>query len=224
MPYRKKRVRRKRRGKKRYKARVSRPRMTNSMRVALRKTGSQTCTATATPNSQSFKLDDFGSKTKFTDMFEQYRIVYIKQTIYPTMTLAAPPLQVVGTIDDAVVDTDQVQQIQEMLLGVKVDRDDVSPLSSLDDCLKNPKIRIHNLGRGKPVTIKWKPNILVQTTNTGNQSVVYNRWLDCESSSDETYLGLNKLYHIAGASASFPVQFRILTTAVVEFKRFRLDE
>lgn len=197
---------------------------TSFMRVKLRKTGTQECTATSTPNSQTFKLDDFGSVTKFTDMFEQYRIIEIKQTIYPTSTLTRNPYTIVGAIGTDAVDVDEVAQILEMLVGVKVDRDDVNNLTNLDDCLKNPNIKIYNLGRGKPVTVKFKPNILVPVTNSGNQSMQYDNWLDCDASSDEKYYGLNKLYHINGASSAFPVTFRILTTITVEFKRFRLDE
>lgn len=216
---------------------------TTSMRVKLRKTGTATTTAISLASTETFKLDDFNIYNKFTAIYEQYRITGLKQTIYPTCQIGRPAMNTVGTpafsgtqtkqgdgsetsviAGSTVVDNAEVLIIMEMLLGVKIDRDDVTALSNLDDCLKNPSIKIFNIGRGKPVTIRWKPNVLIQTTNTGNKSVVYDRWLDTENSADETYYGLNKLYHVNGASSSYPVTFRIITEAVVEFKRFRTDE
>ena len=222
----KKTFKRSKRGKGRYSKKFTRnnKRLTSTLRVKLRKTGTQPCTATSTPNSQTFKLNEFASYQKFTDMYEQYRITEIKQTIYPTIQIGQAPSQTVGTIDVDVVDLDNIGVIYEMLLGAKIDRDDISPLSNLEDCLKNPSIKIYNLGRGKPITIRWKPNIVTSTSTEDNKVVVYDRWLDTEDSSDELYMGLCKLYHVNGASASYPVNYRILTTITCEFKRFRLDE
>lgn len=229
------------RAKKSRMVRYSRTALTGAfMRVSLRKTGTATTTSISLASTETFKLDDFNVYAKFTAIYEQFRIIKIKQTIYPTVQLGMPAITTVGTdagtltnqgsgglttaTTSNIVDRDQVNVIMEMLLGVKIDRDDVQPLSNLSDCLNNPQIKILNLGRGKPVRIKWKPNILIQTTNTGNKAVEYNKWLDTEDSADETYYGLNKLYHVNGASSDFPITFRIITEAIVEFKRFRTDE
>ncbi len=224
MPYKrryKKKVYRKRNNKKmvRYKRPSS---LTTFMRVELRKTGTVNCDSISTPNNQTYQLNDFQAKSKFTALWEQYRVILIKQIIYPTVQLSGAPMSIVGSIDSQVVDLDTVPQVLESLIGVKIDRDDISGMTDLNDCLKNPKVKIHNGSR--IVNIKFKPNILIATTNTGNQSVVYDRWLDTANSSDEPYYGLNKLFHVNGATADFPVTFRVVTSAIVEFKRFRTDE
>lgn len=190
--------------------------------VMLRSTGTQTLTGTTTVANSTFTLDSFQIYSNFTQLYEQYRIKYIKQVIYPCNQLSQAPHDIAG---DATMGDGTVTSVVEIpLICWKVDRDDVTGFSNLDDVLKNPKAKVR---RGdKVVKIGFKPNLLTNVYGSvaDNNSIVYDRWLETEDSSDTGYYGLCKLFHAPGASSTYPLKFRIITTAYCEFKAFRSDE
>lgn len=194
----------------------------NTITVSLRKTGTITQDDVFQTTGVVFKLNEFNSYSKFTDIFEQYRIVKIIQKIYPTADSFVAPLKVAITGAD---DDEHITQVQTPLLCYKIDRDDVTTATNLDDCLKNPAYKVRSLK--KPVKIQFKPNSLnniYQGAVTNNYSISFNDWLNTENSSDNEYYGLVRCIHCTGCSSTYPMTYRLITTAVVEFKGLRLDE
>ena len=194
----------------------------NTITVSLRKTGMITQDTTFQTNGIVFKLNEFNSYSKFTDMFEQFRIVKIIQKIYPTADSFIAPTKIAISLGD---DEEQITQVQTPLLLYKIDRDDVETASNIDDCLKNPSYRVKSLK--KPCKIVFKPNSLnniYQGAVTNNYSISYNDWLNAENSADNEYYGLVRCIHCQGCSATYPLTYRVITTAVVQFKGLRLDE
>lgn len=194
----------------------------NSVTVSLRKTGTITQDTTFQTTGVVFKLNEFNSYASFTAIFEQYRIKTIIQKIYPTADSFIAPLKVSITGED---DDEHITQVQTPLLCYKIDRDDVTTASNLDDCLKNPAYKIRSLK--KPCKIMFKPNSLnniYQGAVTNNYSISYGDWLNTENSSDNEYYGLVRCIHCQGCSSTYPMTYRLITTAVVEFKGLRLDE
>ena len=194
----------------------------SSITVSLRKTGTITQDSTFQTNGIVFKLNEFNSYSKFTAIFEQFRIVSIIQKIYPTADSFIAPLKVAIAAAD---DDEHITQTQTPLLCYKIDRDDVEEPTNLDDCLKNPSFKVKSLK--KPCKIKFKPNVLnniYQGAVTNNYEIKYDAWLNCENSSDNEYYGLVRALHCQGCSSTYPMTYRLITTAVVQFKGLRLDE
>lgn len=216
MPRRYKRRRRRRRKKQR----VRRPISSGFLTVNLRKTGTATLTGTNTAANDTFLLNSFNQYSKFTAVFEQYRIVKVIQTIYPMINTYIAPL-----LDNETADPHEMTTVSWIpLVAWKIDRDDVTTFSSLDDALSNPKTKVRRLD--KKVVIKFKPNLLGNTYGSvsDNNTIIYDRWSDTEDSSDAPYYGLSKFYHAQNASATYPVPFRIITSVIVQFKSYRTDE
>lgn len=194
----------------------------NSVTVSLRKTGEITQSSEFQTNGIKFKLNEFNSYGKFTQIFDQFRILKIIQKIYPQCDSFSAPtnISIAGESDEQ-----QVTQPSPPLCLYKIDRDDVEVPSSLDDALKNPRFKVRNAK--KPITIAFKPNSLnniYEGAVTNNYSISYNDWLNSENSSDNEYYGLVRAFHCTGVSGVFPLKYRIITTAVVQFKGLRLDE
>ena len=194
----------------------------NTITVSLRKTGNISQDSTFQTNGIVFKLNEFNSYSKFTAIFEQFRIKTIIQKIYPTADSFQAPtnIAIVGGTDEQ-----QITQTQTPLLCYKIDRDDVEEPTNLDDCLKNPAFKIKSLK--KPCTVKFTPNVLnniYQGAVTNNYEIKYGAWLNCENSSDNEYYGLVRAIHCQGCSSTYPMTYRLITTAVVQFKGLRLDE
>lgn len=196
----------------------------NSVTVSLRKTGEITQDTQFQTSGVVFKLNEFNSYTKFTAIFEQFRIVKIIQKIYPQCdTFLAPTnIAIVGGTDEQ-----QVVQPSVPLLCYKIDRDDVDDggLTNLDGVLKNPRFKVKSMK--KPHTIAWKPNVLnniYQGAVTNNYEIKFGAWMNCENSADCEHYGLVRAFHCTGASSTYPLKYRLITTAVVQFKGLRLDE
>lgn len=194
----------------------------NSITVNLRMTGAVNMDSQFQTVGKVFKLNEFNSYSKFTAIFEQFRIVKIIQKIYPTADSFIAPLKVAITGAD---DDEHITQTYTPLLLYKIDRDDVETPTDLDDCLKNPSFKVKNLKR--PQSIVFNPNVLnniYQGAVTNNYEIKYGAWLNTENSSDNEYYGLVRCIHAQGCSSTYPLTFRIITTAVVQFKGLRLDE
>lgn len=216
---RKKSYRRRRR--RRRKQRIRRPLKNKGfLTVKLRKTGTATLTGTNTAANNTFSLNETNQYSKFTAVFEQYRIIKIIQTIYPMINTYLAPL-----LDNETADPHEVTTVPWIpILAWKIDRDDVTGFSSLDDALANPNTVVRRMDR--VVKIKFKPNLLGNTYGSlsDNNTIIYDRWNDCEDSSDAPYYGLCKFYHAMNASATYPLPFRIVTSYIVQFKGYRTDE
>lgn len=226
MPYRRRRNARRRKRRPRRRRRRKKMDTGNFIRVPLRKTGVQTLTGTSTAANSSFKLNEFSSYSKFTAIYEQFRIVKIIQKIYPMFSKGAPPvlgtIEGDGTMGDGTVVS--ITQLTDCLIGWKIDRDDITGFDNIADVIKNPKARVRD--GFKSTRITFKPNTLTNLFGAvaDNHSLVFDRWIETEDSSDVNYYGLCKLFHADGASGTYPVKYRLVTTAVVEFKNYRTDE
>lgn len=216
----KRKYRRKRRA--RRKRKIPRPIGSKNgfIQVRLRSTGTATLNGTNTAANQTFTLNGFNAYDKFTAIYEQYRIVHIKQTIYPMVKTFIAPM-----LDDASSDPHDVSTVPWIpILCYKIDRDDVTGFSSIDDALMNPRTIVKRMD--KTCVIKFKPNLLGNTYGSvaDNNTVIYDRWCDSEDSSDAPYYGLCKFYHAQNASSTYPLPFRIITECVVQFKGYKTDE
>lgn len=194
----------------------------SSITVPLRMTGYVNMDSQFQTVGKVFKLNEFNSYSKFTAIFEQFRIKKIIQKIYPTADSFVAPLKVAITGAD---DDEHITQVYTPLLLYKIDRDDVEEPSDIDDCLKNPSFKVKSLK--KPCTIEFTPNVLnniYQGAVTNNYEIKYGAWLNSENSADCENYGLVRCIHCQNCSSTYPMTFRIITTAIVEFKGLRLDE
>lgn len=194
----------------------------STITVPLRMTGYINQTTQFYTTGKVFKLNEFNSYSKFTAIFEQFRIKKIIQKIYPTADSFIAPLKVAITGAD---DDEHITQTYTPLLLYKIDRDDVEEPTDIDDCLKNPSYKVRNLK--KPVKVQFVPNVLnniYQGAVTNNYEIKYGTWLNTENSSDNEWYGLVKAIHCQNCSSTYPMTYRIITTALVEFKGLRLDE
>lgn len=194
----------------------------NNVTVSLRKTGYINQTTVFQTTGIVFKLNEFNSYSKFNQIFEQFRILKIIQKIYPTADSFLAPTKI--AIDGG-TDEEQYAQTYTPLLLYKIDRDDVQEPTDIDDCLKNPAFKVRNLKR--PQTIVFKPNVLnniYQGAVTNNYEIKFGAWLNTENSSDCEHYGLVRAFHAQNCSGTYPLTYRIITTAVVQFKGLRLDE
>lgn len=193
-----------------------------SISVGLRETGIIQMDNSFQTSGITFKLNDFNAYGKFTALFEMFRIKKIIQRIYPTADSFIAPLKVSIAGQD---DDEHITQVGCPLLLHKRDVDDVETATNIDDCLKNPAYKVQSLK--KPCKIEFTPNTLIKVyegTVTNNYKISYGDWLNCENSSDNEYYGLVRCIHCQGCSSTYPMTFRVITTAVVEFKGLRLDE
>ena len=194
----------------------------NTITVNLRMTGYLNQTSVFNTSGISFKLEDFNAYGKWSEIFEQFRIVKITQRIYPTADTFMAPSKIAKSLAD---DDEQITQVYTPLLLYKIDRDDINEPNDIDDCLKNPMFKVRNLK--KPQTISFVPNVLAniyQGAVTNNYSFKYKAWLDTNDSKDCSHFGLVRCIHCQGCSSTYPMTYRIITTATVQFKGQRLDE
>ena len=226
MPYRRKKKRTKKLVRKRFR-RYRKPRNvfmnnTNTVTVKLRMTGYINQTNAFQTAGITFKLQDFNAYGKWSEIFEQFRMVKITQKIYPTCDSFMAPSKIAQSLAD---DDEQITQVYTPLLLYKIDRDDVDEPNDLDDCLKNPMFKVRNMK--KPQTISFKPNVLAniyQGAVTNNYAIKYNQWLDTNDSSDCAHFGLVRCLHCQGCSSTYPMTYRIITECLVQFKGMKLDE
>ena len=196
----------------------------SSIKVNLRKIEVVNQNSSFATHNMTFKLDDFQLYSAWTNLFESYRILFISQVIYPQADAYIAPVTQVGitTNDpDAYLDT----QPNHPLLLTRVERDgDGSNPTDIDDALKNPAYKIQSLKKVR--AIKYKPNILgqnyVSAISTGYNSE-YDKWI---STSDSTvvHYGRRRCVSVPGADSAQPFVYRIITSAIVEFKNLKYDE
>lgn len=194
--------------------------------VKLRKTGTMALSSTTTASNSSFKLNEFNAYDRWTNIYEQYRIVKITQKIYPMFAKGLSPILSTINVSDSGGDGSAVMlsQLVDCLLGWKIDRDDLTGFTSISDVLSNPSARVRS--GFKNTTLSFKPNTLTNMYGpvADNHAIMYDNWIDTEDSSDIDYYGLCKLFHADGTSATYPIKYRIITEALVQFRNYRTDE
>lgn len=215
----KSRSRRRYRRKKNDKFSVPRPLQNGYCKVALKKHVTHTCDQDFESTASSLSLNTFSGYAAFTAMYEQYRIIGIKQTIVPMTQPGLSPMLSTGDNNQTITNA-----VYKPELIFHVDRDDLTLYSSFNNAMTNPKAKVRWLDR--KVVIKFIPNILGNTFGAlaDNNMVIYDKWLDTEDSSDSVYYGLVKGYHCIGATSTKPFVVRVVTEAIVEFKGYNINE
>lgn len=191
--------------------------------IPLRKIEILTINQSFVTTALEFKVTDFQLSSAWTNLFEFYKITSIKQTIYPDTQAANAPTVIYdnqGSITGA-----QLNVISHPLLLTRTERDgEGSAPSNIEDCLKNPAYKVKSLRKG--AVIKYKPNILDQVYETSLQtgySPKFNQWISTQDT-DVLHFGMRRAVSAKTASATYPLTYRVITTAVVEFKNLRYEE
>lgn len=196
----------------------------SSIKVNLRKIEVVNQNSSFATHNMTFKLEDFQLYSAWTNLFESYRITFISQVIYPQSDTFLASLQQTGITTgdpDTVIDT----QPQHPLLLVRAERDgEGGAPADIEDALKNPAYKVRSLKRMQ--AIKYKPNILgqnyVSAISSGYNSE-YDKWV---STSDHAvvHYGRRRCVSVPGADTAQPFNYRIITSATVEFKNLKYEE
>ena len=168
------------------------------------------------------KLSQFELASAWTNLFELYRIIGIKQSIYPNTQLGAGP---VANYDTQAISGKVLSVPSHPLMLTRIERDGTgSNPTNIEDCLKNPAYRVRSLA--KTAVIKYKPNILDQVYETSLQtgySPKFKQWISTDDD-DVLHYGVKRAISVKNASSVYPVSYRIITTAYVEFKNLKYEE
>lgn len=223
MPSYKKKYKSKKRFKKRYNKKTHKYKLVRSLNpvhgvdVRLRKLQTISLMADFHTAMLTFQLDDFRDASVWKNIYTRYRINRIVQTLYPNQInyLAATKQNVGADASTNIVKT----QPHIPLLAWRVERtDDSALISSADKAIENPRVKIKQANR--IVTMSFKPNVISNVFGelTDNHSAVFDRFLLTSNSSDVDYYGLLRAFIASNASTTYPLSFRVITTAYVSFR------
>lgn len=196
----------------------------SSIKVNLRKIEVVNQNSSFATHNMTFSLSNFQLYNAWTNLFEAYRITFISQVIYPQSDSYLASVAQVGVTTndpDTYIDT----QPNHPLLLTRVERDgEGSNPTDIEDALKNPAYKIRSLK--KIQSIKYKPNILgqnyVSSVSSGYNSE-YDKWIST-SDTGVVHYGRRRCVSVPGADTAQPYVYRIITSAVVEFKNLKYDE
>lgn len=148
-----------------------------------------------------YAFSDIPGYTEFTAMFEKYRIDKIVVEFSMPQTVAGGEFDTSGT---------SAQAAQMMLVTLpSTDVNRITVKKNLDDVLQmnKPKHRAIINPKSKPVTVIFKPNILIQTYETAaltGYEDKYSPWLYVEEPT-HTHYGLSVgIYRVDGAIMAGP--------------------
>lgn len=191
--------------------------------LPLRQIEAYTMDASFKAVSLEFKLSNFQLYTAWSNLFELYRIIKIKQVIYPNTSMGNHPI--INYDATSTPEGKQLNVVSHPLLLTRVERDgEGSNPTNIEDCLKNPSFKVRSLNRTQ--VIKYTPNILDQVYETSLQTGYapkFKQWISTDDT-DVLHFGIKRCMSVKNASSVYPVSYRIITTAYVEFKNLRYEE
>lgn len=168
------------------------------------------------------KLDDFQKVDLWCKIFSQYRIIRSTIKYIPVTTnFNAPSFQdsTSGESSDVVTKTGAPR------LFIRDNRTGDTSLPSNVDTLYLEKWKVKSMKHGENRLVSFKPNTLALATesvgDTVTSAIQYNKWYSTVDTDVYYQNGIQAV--VANASASFPYEYKILRTIIVQFRNIDYD-